>query len=493
MAIVKKKSRSYPQISLNPFSLFVISSVAIHGLVLWGFAFNERSQLTEEEEATPIDFVIIPPEESSTEPPPDTERQAEENSVAQGNVNPDLPTASDKIDSQQTVATPASPTVQPEQSQPVVPPPLPQANTPTPKPQVEASPPVTPPPTLPQEPTAIENPPVIPPNEIKPNPPVVKEPKPIAPQPLARPTETESNPPIEKEPKPVVNRPLLAESDTLISSPKETPSTEENIFQPDLPDKPEVTESLPQPEKTPPTETEIEPNLPDKPEVTESLPQPEKTPPTETEIEPNLPDKPEATESLPQPEKTPPTETEIEPDQSTVATNLPPKPEPIEPIEPTTPENTSVPETPTSESATAVGRSAASLLEGTQAKSSEDSDSTFFNPEANASEQASNSSGLDARANVDLGPYYAEVKQRVKQNWQPSASGDNRHTVLAFSIGRNGQIIGLRIRQSSGSPEVDQKSLDAVQKSGPFAPLPANYPYQQLDVEFNFNIYVEQG
>lgn len=469
MATVKRKSRLHHRIGFDPFLLFVISSVAIHGLVVLGFIFSRRTPITEGEEPTPIDFVIVPPEESSTEPSPDTERQADKNSVAQGDVNPELPTASDKIDSQEAIATPASPTAQPQTA--IVPPPPPQANTPTPEPQAKASPPVTPPPSLPQEPTAIKSPPVIPPNEIKPNPPVVKEPKPIAPPPLAQPSESVDKPSLPKEPKPIANTPLLAESDTSISLPKETPSTEENIFQPDLPSKSEVTESLPQPEKTPSTETE---NI----------------------FQPDLPSEPEAIESPPQPEETPPTETEkpSEPDLSPVATNEPPKPEPIEPIEPTptkTPENTSVPETPTSESATAVGRSAASLLEGTQAKSSEDSDSTFFNPEANASEQAVNSSGVDARANVDLGPYYAEVRQRVKQNWQPSAPGDNRHTVLVFSIGRNGQIIGLRIGQSSGSPEVDQKSLDAVQKSGPFAPLPANYPNQQLDVQFNFNIYVE--
>lgn len=427
MTTVKRKSKLHHRIGFDPFLLFVISSVAIHGLVVLGFIFSRRTPITEAEEPTPIDFVVVPPEESSAEVSPDTELQADKNSVAKGNVNPESSTASDKIDSQETVATPASPPAQPQTA--IVPPPTPQA-TPTPEPPAETSPPVTPPPPL-QEPKAIESPPVTPPNEIKPNPPVEKEPKPIEPKPLARPTETANNPPLSKEPKPVINKPLLAESDTSISSPGETPSTEENIFKPDLPSKSEVTESLPQPEETPPTETE----------------------------NPSEPVSP-------------------------VATNTPPKPAPIEP---TTPANTSVPETPTPESATAVGSGSASLLEGTQARSYEDSDSTFLDTETNASQQATNTSG------IDLNPYYDEIQRRVKQNWQSPASGDNRHTVLTFSIGRNGQIIGLRIRQSSGSPEVDQKSIDAVQKSGPFAPLPANYPYQQLPIEYHFtiNAYIE--
>ena len=90
-----------------------------------------------------------------------------------------------------------------------------------------------------------------------------------------------------------------------------------------------------------------------------------------------------------------------------------------------------------------------------------------------------------------MGPYFAEVRRRVKQNWRPSAPRNNRHTVLSFSIQRNGQIAGLKIKQSSGSPQADRESLEAVQKSGPFAALPANFPNQQLDVEFNFNIYVK--
>ena len=441
MAIVKR-NRLHHQISFDPFLLFVISSVAIHGLIALGLVFLWRSPFSELEEATPIEFVVVPPEESSAEPPPDTERQADKSSVAQGNVKPELPTKSDRVDSKKAVETPASSTAQP----PPTPPPV---NTPTPT-QAEATPP--------QEPKAIA-PPATPPNEIKPNP-LEEKPLPIEPQPLAKPTKTANNPPL-----PDANRPLLSGSDTSISLPKETLLTAENPFKTDLPPKSEVAEPLPQ-EETPPTETENppEPDLPPKPKVTES-PKPE-TPPTETENPP-------------------------EPDLS-VATNSTPESTPID-----TPTQTPVPETTLpSESQTAVGSSAASLLEGTQAKSSEDSDSTFFAPEANASQQASNSSGVDARQNqqnVDLGPYLAELKQRVRQNWQTPTVNDSRKTVIVFSIERNGQIRGLQIKQSSGSPEVDNKFLAAIEKSAPFAPLPANYPNSHLDIvyDLNINMYIE--
>ena len=439
MTTVKRKSRLHSQFRLDPFVLFVTSSVAIHGLALWGFFFK-RSQITEQEEPTRIDVVIVPPEESTVEPPLDTERQANKNSVAKGDVKPELPTASDRTNSEKAVATPASPMQ--KESPPIVPPTPPQKSTPpvtAPTPPQKSTPPVTAP-AVPQSETA-----QTPPNEIKPEP-LVKEPKPVPPQ----------------HPEPVANTPLVSESKKPVSLPVR-PATEENPFRSDLPSRSEVTKFLPQPQ-TPSTETEnpFKTDLPSKPEVTESLPQPQ-TPPTETE-----------------------------PDLPPVATNSQPLPKPIEPTPTeTSPQNASVPETPTSESATAVGSGAASLLGGTQSRnSSEDSDSTFFAPEANASVQAANSSGVDARQNLDLGPYLAEVKQRVRQNWHSPNVDDSRQTVITFSIQRNGQIRGLQITQSSGSPQLDNEFIAAIQKSAPFAPLPANYPNSQLNIVYNLNINV---
>ena len=139
---------------------------------------------------------------------------------------------------------------------------------------------------------------------------------------------------------------------------------------------------------------------------------------------------------------------------------------------------------------TPVGSGSASLLGGTQSRSlSQDGEDFFFDSDLNATQQARNSSGADARQ-FDLGPYFAEIRRRVKQNWQPSAPKNDRQTVLAFSIQRNGQITGLTVRKSSGSPQVDSDSLEAVKNAAPFAPLPGDFPYQEVNVEFNFNINI---
>jgi protein TonB len=365
------------QISLNPFLLFVLTSVLIHGLGVLILVLSNRSLPTarQETESTPIDFVVVPPEESPEEPPPDTERRAVNNSVAKGKVEPELPSATDKIGSEEAIAT-----SEPSQgTQPVTPP------TSLPKVPKEAIAPSTPTP---------------PPEEVQPTPPVAEKPKPI-----------------EKVP-------LLSESDsTSIPLPKPAPLQEERPSR-------EIETATPKPDLPP------------------------------------------------------------------VATNLPPKPKPIEPSSQSTkpPSVPETPPTPSSEQKIPVDSGSASLLGGTYRKTlSEDSGSSFFNPQANASQQALNPSGLDARQELDLGPYFAEIRRRVKRNWQPSAPSDNRHTILAFSIQRNGQITGLRVVQSSGSQKSDRDSLEAVKKSAPFAALPANFPQEQLNIEFNFNIYVNQG
>lgn len=432
MTTVERNRKLNIQISLNPFLLFVLASVLVHGLGLGILILSQRSQTRQKTESTPIDFVVVPPEESLEEPPPNTERRAVNNSVAQGKVEPELPSAT-------------------SEPNPVTPPDIPDTPAPSVAPQTPTSPKKVEPtpksepqavkPSLPKEPKTTKTSPAVatptaPPEEVKPIPPL-----PIKPEPIAKTPSVRQTPSIPKEPK------------TTSATPA-TPPPEEIEPTPSVTEKPEP---IP---KTPLLSESGSTSIP----VSKPTPPAEETPPKEIE-------------TTPQPELPP------------VATNsTPPKPKPTE----TSPVPESQP-TP-SEQQTPVGSGSASLLQGTQSRSlAQDSESFFSNPQDNASQQALNPSGVDAQQDLDLAPYFDEIRRRVRRNWQPSAPSDSRQTVLAFSIERNGQITGLQIRQSSGSPEVDRQSLEAVQNSGPFAPLPANFPQEQLDVEFNFNIYVNQG
>ena len=384
MTTVERKEKLNIQISLDPFLLFVLTSVLVHGLGVLILVFSNRSLPTARQETkpTPIDFIAVPPEESPEEPPPDTERRAINNSVAKGQVKPELPSASNKIGNEEAIPTP-KPSQAVQAKRPAAPlvPKIPQT---PPSPRVEPKP-VTPP----SAPTKVPK-------------------QAIAP---SKPT-----PPVASKPKPREQAPLLSESKpTSIPLPKPAPL----------------------PEDKPSREVETATAKPDSPPVATKLP----TKPRES--------------PSPSTETTPP---------------------------------------PASEQQTPDGSGSASLLGGTYRKTlADNSGSSLFNPQANASQQALNSGGLDARQDLNMGPYFAEIRRRVRRNWRPSSPGNDRHTVLAFSIQRNGQITGLRIVQSSGSEKVDRDSVAAVQKSGPFAALPANFPEEKLDLQFSFNIYVNHG
>lgn len=114
----------------------------------------------------------------------------------------------------------------------------------------------------------------------------------------------------------------------------------------------------------------------------------------------------------------------------------------------------------------------------------------WFDQEANSTRNAPGPTQLAARQDVDLGPYLANLRRRVQQNWRPRTPDRQRQTVVGFTIDRSGQIGNLRVLRSSGSPQTDAETLEAIQRAAPFGPLPENFAYNQLEIEFTFNIYV---
>jgi TonB family protein len=113
-----------------------------------------------------------------------------------------------------------------------------------------------------------------------------------------------------------------------------------------------------------------------------------------------------------------------------------------------------------------------------------------WDQEANTIRNAPGPTQLAARQDFDLGPYLANLRRRVQERWRPKAPDQRRQTVIGFTISRNGEISNMRILQSSGSPQTDAETLLAIQQAAPFGPLPEQFPYNQLNVEFTFNIYV---
>lgn len=175
---------------------------------------------------------------------------------------------------------------------------------------------------------------------------------------------------------------------------------------------------------------------------------------------------------------------------NSVATRLPPdNNQPSESIPESAP---SQPNTNPSEQPSTTGDAgAAGLLGGDYQKTLADGGAdAFFSPEALEYEKVLNPDQINALKDIDLSEYFAEIKRRVKSNWQPSYAAEEYTTFLTFEIQKNGQVTGLTVTQSSGSEQVDRESLAAIQNSAPFAPLPPEFPLEAMEVEFSFNIYI---
>ena len=470
----------------NPIALFVVVSVLIHGIGLVLLSFIERSQPRVQmiPETAPIDFVVVPPEETSSETPTEGTTPNKES------VEP---------------KSPAPEKIQPSPSTQAVPEPIQET------PIAEENLPETPPlPELPSPTTATAPEPVQPtpvPEEIIPEaPPLPELPSPSAtvPEPIQETPIPEKIIP-ETTPLPELPSPTATLPEPILESlPKETKPTKEpevdTLTQPEIvtPSSDNLAEQQNSAEILSGSDPILEETVTKSPEI-EKL----SKPPTEVDEPENSPI---ATDLPPKIEPIPPQETQQpavarqdlstptpNSENSSIATRLPPKIQPISPQEtqqPDVPRPNVSPSAPSSENTTPKNTGAASLLGGNLKRSyNDDGGSSFFNLENNVSQQANNPE-LDTKQRLDMRNYFAEIQRRVRRNWNPKYALQEYTTVLNFSIQRNGQITALSVRRTSGSQAVDLEALEAVRNSGPFDPLPANFPQDNLNIEFNFNIYI---
>ena len=435
----------------NPIALFVVVSVLIHGIGLVLLSFIERSQPRAQlvPEAAPIDFVVVPPEETSSETPTEgttpNKESVEPASPAPEKIQPSPPT--------QAVPEPIQETPIAEENLPETPPlpelPSPTATVPEPVQSTPVPEEIPPLPELPSQ-TATVPEPILEslPKETKP----IKEPEADT---LAQPeTVTPSSNSLAENRN---SAEILSGSDAIV---------EETVTK-----TPEIDKLVKPPtEVKQPENSSIATDLPPKIQPTQ---------PQETE----QPAVPSQDLSTPAPNS----------ENSSIATRLAPKIEPISPQEnqqPAVPRQDLSPPAPNSENKTPKNTGAASLLGGNLKRSyNDDGGSSFFNLDNNVSQQAYNPE-LDTKQRLDMRNYFAEIQRRVRRNWNPKYALQEYTTVLNFSIQRNGQITALSVRRTSGSQAVDLEALEAVRNSGPFDPLPANFPQDSLNIEFNFNIYI---
>lgn len=93
-----------------------------------------------------------------------------------------------------------------------------------------------------------------------------------------------------------------------------------------------------------------------------------------------------------------------------------------------------------------------------------------------------------ADADVDFGPYMADLQRRIKRNWHPPIGNEERRVIVMFKIMRNGSVTRLRLDKASQNLESDYAALEAVAHAAPVRPLPGGSP-ADVDIQFTFDFH----
>ena len=82
--------------------------------------------------------------------------------------------------------------------------------------------------------------------------------------------------------------------------------------------------------------------------------------------------------------------------------------------------------------------------------------------------------------------YIAELRQKLSAIWQPPPYFKPNTVRVLFAINRAGAVDSVSISKSSGSADIDNLALKALDQAQPFKPLPARLP-KKVDIEFCFD------
>jgi TonB family protein len=114
---------------------------------------------------------------------------------------------------------------------------------------------------------------------------------------------------------------------------------------------------------------------------------------------------------------------------------------------------------------------------------------TFTQP-SNMTPQPAPPKAVQAPADVDFGPYMANLQRSIKRNWFPPKGEESKQVVCMFKIYKAGRLSNLRIDKSSGNATADKAALKAIEDaSANFKALPDGAS-DNVDIQFTFDYNV---
>ena len=97
-------------------------------------------------------------------------------------------------------------------------------------------------------------------------------------------------------------------------------------------------------------------------------------------------------------------------------------------------------------------------------------------------------------ADVNWGPYSADLQRRIKRAWFPPKGNETTRVVVLFIIHPNGEMTDARIATSSGVAEADQAAIKAIENGAPYrrAPIAITKPVE-WQFTFDYNVFTGGG
>ncbi len=90
-----------------------------------------------------------------------------------------------------------------------------------------------------------------------------------------------------------------------------------------------------------------------------------------------------------------------------------------------------------------------------------------------------------------LSEYLKDLHRKLKQYWAPP-SRTVHHIKVIFRLGKNGNLVAIKLISSSGDANADNSAMTAVKEASPFGRLPADYAADFLDLAYTFNYTTDE-
>jgi TonB family protein len=94
--------------------------------------------------------------------------------------------------------------------------------------------------------------------------------------------------------------------------------------------------------------------------------------------------------------------------------------------------------------------------------------------------------------------FMTDLQQRILQRWRPVKGHERDYTFVTFKILKNGAVDDIKVRQSSGTPTVDEAAVEAIKNAAPFQKISVLKSFSSenhYDMQFTFPppLVIESG